>query len=368
MSSPIGRGTPLRIAIVGCGAVVDRLYRPALRTLEARGIARVSALVDRDPSRTRALGRHFPSARAVATVEDAMPAELTLVTSPPALHAEHALAALAAGSHVLCEKPMTTTPADAERMVAAARATARVLAVGMTRRLYPCVADARDLIASGALGLPLRFVHREGAAYDWPISTVAAFRRATAGGGVLFDVGSHALDLLAVLFGPLAVDAYADDGDRDGVEANCRALLAGAGAAGTLQLSWNQPLVTMLHVIGGDGELVLDPRVIDAVRWRPRGGAWQRLRTARSWPVDLAAHGRRVTPRDHAECIYLQLVQVLRAIALGETPPAGAEDGRATVRAIAECYAKATPLRLPWLETDEQRRADARHWRQRWAA
>src|SRR6266851_4133896 len=363
------RGAPLDVAIVGCGAVVDRLYQPAFRALEARGIARVSALVDPDPDRTRSLARHFRSARACRDVAEAMPAVLTLVTSPAALHAEHALTAIAAGSHVLCEKPMTTTTDDATRMLDAARSAGRVLAVGMTRRLYPCVADARELIARGSLGAHLRFVHREGLRYDWPVSTAAAFRRSTAGGGVLIDVGSHALDLLGLLFGPLAVDTYADDGDSFGVETNCRVELTSTNATGLLQLSWNEPLVTMLHVIGTEGELVLDPRVIDVLRWRAHGREWTSLRSARSWPVDLDADGRRATPRSHAECISLQLVQVLRAIALGEDPPARGEDGLATVAAIAACYAKATPLRLPWLDAAEQARRAERHWtRERWAA
>ncbi len=173
------RAATLDLAVVGCGAVVERLYRGALRALEARGVARVSALVDPDPARTSALGQHFPAARAFSTLADALAARrvaLVIVTSPARLHAEHAIAALGAGCHVLCEKPMTIGVTDAERMVAAARDAARVLAVGMTRRMYPCVADAREVISSGTLGTDLRFVHREGLVYEWPVATDAAFR------------------------------------------------------------------------------------------------------------------------------------------------------------------------------------------------
>src|SRR5439155_24496506 len=121
--------------------------------------------------------------------------------SPPALHADHAVAALAAGSHVLCEKPMAIRAADAERMVAAATNARRSLAIGMTRRLATGLLEARALIAAGALGDGVRFVYRDGSVYDWPVSTNAPFSRATAGGGVLIDVGSHAIDYLSALFG-----------------------------------------------------------------------------------------------------------------------------------------------------------------------
>ena len=278
---PARAAAPLDVAIVGCGAVVDRLYRPALHALERTGVVRVVALVDPDTRRAAAMARGFRGARVSPSLAESPTATLTLVASPPVLHPEHALAAIERGSHVLCEKPMALTPADGAAMHAAARTAGCVLAVGMTRRVYPCVVDARALIAAGALGDDLRFVHREGLRYDWPASTASAFRRATAGGGVLVDTGSHALDLLSLLLGPLSVVAYADDGDHDGVETNCRVELAGERAHGVMQLSWTEPLVTGLHVIGSAGELLLDPRVVDELRWRRRDREWVRVTCAR---------------------------------------------------------------------------------------
>src|SRR6267378_5435557 len=99
----------LDIVVVGCGAVVDRLYSGPLARLESRGIARVTGLVDPDPRRAAALGKHFRAARAFATPAAAFAAatpDLTIVASPPGRHAENAIAAFDAGSSVLCEKPM----------------------------------------------------------------------------------------------------------------------------------------------------------------------------------------------------------------------------------------------------------------------
>jgi predicted dehydrogenase len=363
---------PLDLAIIGCGAVIEGLYRGALKKLESRGMVRVVALVDPSADRTAALGRHFGSARAFATAERALAetrAHLTIVASPAGRHAEHALLAFAAGSNVLCEKPMTVAASDAERMIVAAREAGRVLAVGMVRRMFPSLAEARALLASGAIGDRLRFVYREGLVYSWPVSTDAAFRRATAGGGVLTDFGSHAIDFLAALFGAPAVDAYADDAHQAGVETNCRMHLAFPDASGVAQLSWSQPLVTELRVAGSAGELALDPGRIDSVRWRRHGGAWQTRVSDAAWPVDLRPDGDRRTPRTYYECIYHQIVQVLRAVAHGEPVPASGEEGIAAVRAIEACYEKATALGLPWLGTDEAAEAEARHWNgERWAA
>jgi len=285
------------------------------------------------------------------------------------VHAEHAIAALGAGSHVLCEKPMATQVHDAERMVAAARHAGRVLAVGMVRRMFPCLADARDLLSTGALGDQLRFVYREGTVYGWPARTDAAFRRATAGGGVLTDLGSHVFDFLFALFGAPTGLSYADDGQAEGVETNGRVELNFARAQGVAQLSWSQPLVTGLHIVGSNAEIRLDPGRIDSVLFRPRGGDWEARSSLRTSAVDLRRAPRMESPSTYYACILHQVVRTLRAAIYGEPVGATAEDGLAVVRTIESCYREATSLQLPWLTPAEQERADDRHWnRVRWAA
>jgi predicted dehydrogenase len=367
-----GSPPPTGVAIIGCGAVIAGLHARALSGLESRGVIRVVALVDPDGARTAALGRRFRTARAFATPPEALSATapaLTIVASPPALHADHAIAALQAGSHVLCEKPMAVRAADAERMVAAAADARRLLAIGMTRRMATGLLDARALVGSGALGGRIRFAYREGDVYRWPVSTSAPFRRATAGGGVLVDVGSHAIDYLSALFGTPSVTAYADDGQGDGVETNCVVELSFPKASGFVQLSWNQPLVTGLDIVGENAELRLHPFRPDTLLWRPRGGRWQARESRASLPRDVAPRPERGTPRTYHDAISYQLVQVLRGVLYGEPVPVDGEQGLAVVRATETCFARAAPLRRPWLAAEEQALADARHWRgQRWMA
>jgi predicted dehydrogenase len=358
------------IAVIGCGTVVDQYYRGALVKLERRGVARVVALVDPDPGRSAALARHFRSARAFAAPGDALAhtaVDLTIVASPPSLHAAHALAAFGAGSHVLCEKPMAASVEDAERMVAAGRSARRVLAVGMTRRMFPYLAEMRSLIAAGALGKRISFVYRDGSVYGWPVSTDFAFRRATAGGGVLIDKGTHVLDFLAALFGEPAPAAYADDGHAEGVETNCRVGLGFPGASGTVQLSWSQPMVNGFHVAGSAGEMTEHPWRLDAVRFRRNGGTWETRVSGAAWARDLRPRGPREKPWTYEDCVYYQIVQALRAGMLGEPVPVTGEEGLMVMKAIQACYRMATPLRLSWLTEAEQARADALHWRQQCA-
>lgn len=358
----------LDLAVIGCGAVVERLYRRPLRKLESKRLVRVVALVDRDAARAATLAREFPDARVFPTPGEAFRhagVDLSIVTSPPGFHAEHAVAAFEHGSHVLCEKPLAVRVEDAETMVTAARQAGRVLAAGMTRRFYPCFAEARRLLTDGVLGDDLRFVYREGDVYGWPASTAAPFRRATAGGGVLMDMGSHVVDSLVGLFGAPAVEGYEDDALRDGVEANCRLRLAFPTARGVVQLSWNQPLASGLHVMGSAGELRLDLVQMDRLLLRRGSGPWETVVSRHGWPADLAAPPRRrATPRSYHDCVSFQLVQVLRAVAHGDPVPVDGGQALLTVRAIDDCYRRARPLALPWLSTGEQAAASALHWSQ----
>lgn len=351
--------------VVGCGAMVEQYYRGALSGIESRGLARVVALIDPEPRRTAAMRQHFTTAAAFATQAEALAQvapDLCIVASPPGRHAEHAIAALEAGSHVLCEKPMAASVADAERMVAAARDARRVLAIGMTRRMYTGLAEARALLAAGALGERLRFVYREGDVYRWPVTTDFPFRRASAGGGVLIDKGAHVLDFLAALFGELRVTEYADDGCGDGVETNCRIGLNFPHATGTVQLSWSEPLAGGLRISGSAGDLTLHPWRFDAVRWRRKGGDWETRISKATWPRDLRQGGPRGVPWTYEECTSYQLVQVLRAVVHGEPVPVTGEQGLEILRAIEACYRRASPLRLSWLTQAEQAQADRLHW------
>ncbi|WP_151524208.1 Gfo/Idh/MocA family protein [Serinicoccus kebangsaanensis] len=126
------------------------------------------------------------------------------VCTPGHLHAEVALAALAAGKHVLVEKPLANTVADCERLVAAAAAdgAGRVM-LGHNYRRVPALALARDLIAQGRIGevRQVRLAYLQDWLADAEAPMTWRLRKETAGSGVLGDLGSHAVDQLHFLLG-----------------------------------------------------------------------------------------------------------------------------------------------------------------------
>jgi predicted dehydrogenase len=129
--------------------------------------------------------------------------DLVDITAPNALHKEMALAAIAAGKHVYCEKPLAPLAADAGEMAAAASARGVKTQVGFNYLCNPMLRLAREMVATGELGRirGYRGLHAED--YMADASGAFTFRHDPAGGGALADIGSHALATAEFLLGPI---------------------------------------------------------------------------------------------------------------------------------------------------------------------
>lgn len=194
------------------------------------------------------------------------------ITAPNAFHKEMALAAIAAGKHVYCEKPLAPLAADAKEMADAAERAGIKTQVGFNYLCNPMLGLARDMIAAGELGtiVSYRGVHAEDYMAD-PAGPFT-FRHDPAGGGALADLGSHALATAEFLLGPIAavfgnsVTVIGERPDGKGgvrkveVDDIGRAFLRFAsGATGSIEASWVATGRKMQHdfeVYGTKGALV----------------------------------------------------------------------------------------------------------------
>ncbi len=193
------------------------------------------------------------------------------ITAPNALHKEMALAAIAAGKHVYCEKPLAPSAADALDMARAAQAAGVKTQVGFNYLCNPMVRFARDMIAAGELGeiRGYRGLHAED--YMADAGTPFSFRHDPMGGGALADIGSHALATAEMLLGPITevmgdcVTLIAQRPDGKGgtraveVDDVGRAFLRFAsGAQGSVEANWISMGRKMQHdfeVYGSKGAL-----------------------------------------------------------------------------------------------------------------
>lgn len=227
------------VAIVGLGPAVQPHAR-SLRDLSDR--AEVVWAASRTPERLAAFARDFPGFPTTTDIDAALAdprVSLVLVLTPPAAHLEVAERALAAGKHVLVEKPLELTAARGEALVAAAERAGRTLAVMLQHRFRPASLRLRALLEEGALGeveaasmtVPW---WRPQAYYDEPGRGTLA----RDGGGVLLTQAIHTLDLFRSLVGISAVtaaEARTTGLHRMETEDYVAALLRlGNGAPGTL--------------------------------------------------------------------------------------------------------------------------------------
>lgn len=193
------------------------------------------------------------------------------ITAPNALHKEMALAAIAAGKHVYCEKPLAPLASDAREMAEAAAAAGVKTQVGFNYLCNPMLALAREMIEAGELGeiRGYRGLHAED--YMADAAGPFTFRHDPVGGGALADIGSHALATAEFLLGPITrvlgdcatvIDARPDGrgGSREvAVDDVGRAFVRFAnGAQGSVEGNWIATGRKMQHdfeVYGSKGAL-----------------------------------------------------------------------------------------------------------------
>src|ERR1700685_3118736 len=189
--------------VIGIGDISIRRVIPAI---QAEPRSRLYGLVTRDPAKADSY-----NTRAGPTLDRALSdpeVHAVYVATPVFLHAPQTIQSLRAGKHVLCEKPMAMNEAEARSMVQVAEESRRTLGVAYYRRSYPKVQRAKRLLEAGAIGKPLLAELTSHAWFDpkqgersWLIDP------AKAGGGPLFDIASHRIDVLNFFFGqPLRVN------------------------------------------------------------------------------------------------------------------------------------------------------------------
>ena len=191
----------IRHAIIGVGALVFNMHRPAMY-LPTTEVAAVCDIRE-DAGRERAEELEAPFYSDYREMLAEVKPEITVVMTPHYLHPQMAIDAMEAGSHVLVEKPMAINAADADRMVAASKATGKLLAINLQQRLRPEVRLAKQMIQEGKLGT----IQRLEFIVPWPRSdkyySLASWRATWwgEGGGVLLNQAPHDLDLICHLAG-----------------------------------------------------------------------------------------------------------------------------------------------------------------------
>lgn len=252
-----------RGALVGYGFIMERGHAAAYRQhTGATADVEIVAIADVSPERRALAQRHFPDARVYAD-HDALLAhergtlDFCDIAVPPCDHAVIAHAALDAGLHVLCEKPLATSVEEARGMLRHAEAARRVIYPGHNYKHAPVVKEVRAIIESGRIG-PVRLVtlqtfrntHAKGVAAwrpDWRRD------RRTSGGGIAMDHGSHTFYLAFEWLRsyPTAISARMETLGRHDTEDEFMCSLTFPTGIASAHLSWNAGVRKVLYTIHG---------------------------------------------------------------------------------------------------------------------
>ena len=265
----------LKIGIIGCGKITEVRHAPEYAE---NPNCQLVAFFDVVPERAKALAEQYGGV-AYDSIEALLAADVDAVSVcvANAYHAQASIQALKAGKHVLCEKPMATTPEDCEAMVAAAKAAGKFLMIGQNQRLAKAHVKAREIIESGEMGKVITFETHF--AHPGPEGWTGVrdswfFDKKVASFGVMADLGVHKTDLIHYLTGRKIVRTSAvlatlnktfSDGRPITVDDNAYAIYTMEdGVVGTMHVSWtnygNENNSTKMYMEGGVLRMYDDPK------------------------------------------------------------------------------------------------------------
>jgi predicted dehydrogenase len=312
----------VRVAVLGLGSAGARHARNLLDLGHE--------VVGFDPAASGPVGIESAKSSAGAIAQ----AEAVIVATPSSLHGEQAIAALDHGKHVLVEKPLATTAADAAKVVDAAARTEAVCAVAMNLRFHPGIVELKRLVADGALGA-VRFA-RASFGFDLRLwRPESDYRqgysaRAELGGGIVLDA-IHELDYLLWLLGPVASVgaevAHVSDLEIDVEDLALVLMRFESGAFGSVDLNFFEPAYRRGCTLVGSNAVA---------RWE-----WERelVTVSRQGEQDQVTRVR----YDVGETYRAELVDFLDAASRGGVPRTTAREGLAAV-STAEAVKRSASL------------------------
>ncbi|HXN14619.1 MAG TPA: Gfo/Idh/MocA family oxidoreductase, partial [Candidatus Acidoferrales bacterium] len=258
------------------------------------------------------------------------------IFTPNYLHCEFTVKALDAGAHVLVEKPMAPTAAEARKMVNAAAKAGRVLMVAMQRRFGGIERAIKDALTSGAIGQPnfIRARLSHGGPQFWAPGQKWFTTASEAGGGAMLDLGVHVADLAIWFMGEIdsvsgQVATLAKQIEVD--DTGAMLLHFKSGALGVVEASWSSmPPLSAIEIYGSEGRVMAgfprnDISILKA-DGSPAPGFSREDVMSRFDPHDLLAPSRALAEN------------FIAAIQGGAKPFPDGNDGLRAVEAIEACY------------------------------
>ena len=290
--------TPVRMGVIGCGAIAELYHLPALaaHTQTAASIA----LADPNPTRLAAMKQQFRAAHAVKDYRELVgKVDAVIVATPPHLHYSAAKWFLEQGIHVLCEKPLTESICEARELVEAGEKSGAKLAVNQTRRFFPTYQKIRELIAAGTLGKIESIKYHDGVEFNWPAASPHHFQLGAK--GAWSDTGVHLLDSVCYWLDAKPTLVRSQNDSFGGPEAMATVNLEHQGCQIEIKVSRLGKLMNGFQITGSLGSISAEAEDWDEFTIEFKDGRQKRYKCA----------SNRLTYCDFAKPTIANLVQVV---------------------------------------------------------
>jgi predicted dehydrogenase len=334
---------PLRFALIGCG----RIGRRHAEIIS--GIGKLISVCDSDISKADQFAETFDTA-AFYSLEDLLSQgqipDIAVVCTPNGWHADHSVALLRAGIHVLCEKPMAIKTVDCQRMLEAASTSKKKLFIVKQNRFNPPVMALKKAIDQGILGRILSvslncFWNRESPYYrdSWHGSMELD-------GGTLFTQFSHFVDLLPWMIGDIEevrafTGNYVHQSDMEFEDSGAVILKFSNGVMGSIQYnvnSYGRNMEGSITVFGERGTVKIGGEYLNKLEYQYVKDHRIEFPEVEMRPNDYGTYQGSMSNHEN---VYEDM---LRSLESGTIPMAGGEDGMKTVQIIEKIYQSAERL------------------------
>jgi predicted dehydrogenase len=330
---------PLRIGLIGAGAIAQHAFLPALK-----GTSNIllTSIVDTDLKTVDKLSKKYTLDYIGPNIDQCLNyVDAVIVATPNFLHAPVAIQCMESGKHVLCEKPLSCNSQSAYEMVDCAKRNSVKLAVSHVRRFYPSSQAIKKMIENRQLGDVVSFDCEEGISFAWPTVSGFFFDKEKAGGGVLIDIGVHLLDLLIWWFdSEPSILTYEDD-NLGGVEAFSRMKLRFHNSInGSVRLSRLSQLRNTYRIKCKIGTIEYDPFDMSSF------SIYYNETLTEKRPKINRATKKSFT---FVDAVKSMLHDFCIAIRDDRAPMITGTEGTKVLELIRKCYENKKPIEMPWL-------------------
>lgn len=311
----------LRFSMVGAGAIAQSYLLALQKSQRARLVGVADVRRDAADAIAQTLGSR--SFGCYQEMGEAVACDAVVICTPPATHPEIAQWFLNRGVHVLCEKPLAIDALSAREMFATAERNGVLLTMASKFRHVDDVIRAKSLVASGTIGDVVLFENVFTAYVD--MSRRWNSRPEVSGGGVLIDNGTHSVDIMRYILGPLAELQVVEGKRIQGLEVEDTVRMfvrSRGGVMGSIDLSWsiNKEQSSYINIYGSSGTILV---------------GWKESKYRRKGDGDWTVFGQGY---DKVQAFINQIDNFARAIRDGEPLVVTPEDAIASVEVVESAY------------------------------